>query len=32
MEDGTVEIEKFISDGSYYDAKELDKLLSEFSN
>jgi hypothetical protein len=32
MEDGTVEIEKFISDGSYYDAKELLALFSDFSD
>jgi hypothetical protein len=32
MEDGTVEIEKFISDGDYYDGKELEILLNEFSN
>lgn len=32
MEDGTVEIEKFISDGDYYDAKELEVLFRDFSD
>ncbi|HCQ91088.1 MULTISPECIES: hypothetical protein [unclassified Clostridium] len=31
MEDGTVEIEKFISDGSFYGKEELKVLLTEFS-
>ncbi|HAG43033.1 MAG TPA: hypothetical protein DCL31_06225 [Clostridium sp.] len=31
MEDGTVEIEKFISDGSFYGKEELNFLLTEFS-
>lgn len=32
MEDGTVEIEKFISDGKYHDNKELEVLFKEFSD
>ncbi|MFD4706721.1 hypothetical protein ACFWM3_17900 [Gottfriedia sp. NPDC058432] len=32
MNDGTVEIEKFISDGDYYDYKELETLFREFSD
>lgn len=32
MEDGTVEIEKFISDGSIDDVKELDSLFKDFSD
>lgn len=32
MEDGTVEIEKFVSDSSFYDAKELEALFSDFSD
>jgi hypothetical protein len=32
MEDGTVEIEKFISDGGYYDVKELEVLFRDFSD
>ncbi|WP_461615507.1 hypothetical protein [Clostridium sp. Marseille-QA1073] len=32
MEDGTVEIEKFISDGLFYGKEELKVLLSEFSD
>lgn len=32
MEDGTVEIEKFISDGNLYDVKELDNLFKDFSD
>lgn len=32
MDDGTVEVEKFVSDGDYYDSKELENLLSEFSD
>ncbi|MFF2529957.1 hypothetical protein [Brevibacillus sp. DP1.3A] len=31
MEDGTMEIEKFISDGDMYDEKELDVLFRDFS-
>jgi len=31
MEDGTVEIEKFISDGSFHGKEELKVLLTEFS-
>lgn len=32
MEDGTVEIEKFISDGDYYDEQELEVLLRDFAD
>lgn len=32
MEDGTIVIEKFISDGEIYDEKELEILLNEFSD
>ena len=32
MDDGTVEIEKFISDGDYYDQKELEILFRDFSD
>jgi hypothetical protein len=32
MEDGTVEIEKFISDGGYYDEKEIETLFRNFSD
>ncbi len=32
MEDGTVEIEKFISDGDFYDVKEIEILIKEFSD
>jgi len=32
MEDGTVEIEKFISDGGFYSDKELEVLFAEFSD
>ncbi len=32
MEDGTVDIEKFISDGNYYDVKELESLFKDFSD
>lgn len=31
LEDGTVDIEKFISDGKMYDSKELNVLLDQFS-
>lgn len=30
MDDGTVEIEKFVSDGDYYDGKEIEALLNYF--
>ncbi|MEH7454912.1 hypothetical protein [Gottfriedia acidiceleris] len=32
MDDGTVEIEKFISDGDYYDHNELETLFRDFSD
>ncbi|MFO1443898.1 hypothetical protein KDN24_11920 [Bacillus sp. Bva_UNVM-123] len=32
MEDGTVEIEKFISDGDLYDVKEIETLFKDFSD
>jgi hypothetical protein len=32
MEDGTVEIEKFISDGNYYDVNEIEALFKDFSD
>lgn len=32
MEEGTVEIEKFISDGQYYDGKEIEILFRDFSD
>ncbi|WP_056468414.1 hypothetical protein [Bacillus sp. FJAT-25509] len=32
MDDGTVEIEKFISDRDYYDHKELETLFRDFSD
>ncbi|CAH2714854.1 hypothetical protein BACCIP111895_02030 [Neobacillus rhizosphaerae] len=32
LEDGTVEIEKFISDRDFYDANELDTLFKDFSD
>lgn len=32
MEDDTIEIEKFISDGDYYDCKELDTLKRDFAD
>ncbi|MED4402294.1 hypothetical protein ABET41_12815 [Metabacillus fastidiosus] len=32
MENGTVEIEKFISDGNYYGTDEIDFLLENFSD
>ncbi|MBK5242661.1 hypothetical protein [Clostridium sp.] len=30
IEDGTIDIEKFISDGSLYGKEELEVLLNEF--
>lgn len=30
MDDETVEVEKFMSDGDYYDSKELEVLLNDF--
>jgi len=32
MDDGTVEIEKFIAEGKMHDARELDVLFKEFSD
>lgn len=32
MEDGTVEIEKFISDGDFYDFKEIETLFKDFGD
>jgi hypothetical protein len=32
MDDGSVEIEKFISDGDMYDEKELETLFRDFSD
>ncbi|MEV5029515.1 hypothetical protein [Paenibacillus sp. LPE1-1-1.1] len=32
LEDGTVEVEKFINDGDFYDVKELESLFKNFSN
>lgn len=32
MEDDTIEIEKYISDGDYYDGREIDVLFKEFSD
>ncbi|WP_138753588.1 hypothetical protein [Paenibacillus sinopodophylli] len=32
LEDGTVEVEKFINDGDFYDAKELEFLFKSFSD
>ena len=32
MEDGTVEIEKFLSDGEFYDGKEIEILFKDFSD
>ncbi|WP_410982893.1 hypothetical protein [Bacillus cereus] len=32
MEDGTVEIEKFIADGDFYEGKEIDFLFADFSD
>ncbi|OCS84920.1 hypothetical protein [Caryophanon tenue] len=32
LDDGTVEIEKFISDKDMYDARELEILFKEFSD
>ncbi|WP_265525072.1 hypothetical protein [Paenibacillus sp. JDR-2] len=31
MDDGAIEIEKFISDGEMYDAAELEELFKGFS-
>lgn len=31
MENNTVEVEKFISNGDYYDGKELDALFTDFA-
>lgn len=30
MKDGTVEIEKFISDGIFYDVNEIETLIKDF--
>lgn len=32
MDDGTIEIEKFISNGNFYDEKELEYLFDNFSD
>ncbi|MED4402042.1 hypothetical protein [Metabacillus fastidiosus] len=32
MEDGTVEIEKFISDGEFYDINKIESLFENFSD
>ncbi|MBT2733455.1 hypothetical protein J7E66_01545 [Bacillus sp. ISL-7] len=32
MNDGTVEIEKFISDGDFYDFKEIEIISNDFSD
>ena len=32
MEDGMVEIEKFIGDGDFYDGKEIEALFADFGN
>lgn len=32
MEDDTIEIEKYISDGDYYDGREIDVLFKDFSD
>ena len=32
MEDGTIEIEKFISDGTIYDKNELDILFRDYAD
>ncbi|MEM5014627.1 hypothetical protein WKH57_28365 [Niallia taxi] len=32
MKDGTVEIEKFISDGEFFDGKEIETLFKDFSD
>ncbi|MCZ8519728.1 MULTISPECIES: hypothetical protein [Paenibacillus] len=32
LEDGTVEVEKFINDGNFYDVKELESLFKDFSD
>ena len=31
LDDGTVDVEKFISDKDFYDESELDALFKEFS-
>ena len=32
MSDGSIEIEKFVSDGTIFDNKEIETLLREFSD
>ncbi|WP_217270027.1 hypothetical protein [Neobacillus endophyticus] len=32
MEDGSVEIEKFISDGEFYDVNEIETIIKDFSD
>ncbi len=32
MDDGTIEIEKFISDGDFYDGKELEYLFNNIND
>jgi len=32
IEDGTIDIEKFISDGAFYGKEELEVLLNKFSD
>ena len=32
MEDGTIEIEKFLSAGDYYDSQEIENLFEDFSD
>ncbi|MBO0586795.1 hypothetical protein [Sporosarcina sp. E16_8] len=32
MDDGTIEIEKFINDGGFYDGEELKTLFEKFSD
>ncbi|KRE31596.1 hypothetical protein [Paenibacillus sp. Soil522] len=32
LEDGTVEVEKFINDGDFYNVKELESLFKNFSD
>ncbi|MCQ6563851.1 hypothetical protein [Paenibacillus mendelii] len=32
LEDCTVEVEKFINDGNFYDVKELESLFKNFSD